>query len=117
MPTPERLTKVLKVDGANITLAPPKAGDRPLIDPTSIWKNREPHTADYEHYRMLLARYSSTFPARQTAHGYVPENVNVLAWVIYVTPLSPSINGCGGWTVDATNARTGQGLGVTGYGP
>jgi hypothetical protein len=116
MPTPERLAKALRLEHGNVVLAPPAPADKPTVDPASVWKDSGSNEW-FETYRLILARYTSLFPARPGPQGHVPENQNVLAWIVYSSPVSPTIEGCGMWGADVTNARTGAAIGSIGWAP
>ncbi len=116
MPQPRRLTRRLVLDQGDVTLEPPAVGDRPTMPASRAWRAAG---ADFpfQWYRLLLARYSAKLLARQNADGSLtPEDRNVLAWVIYGQPRTP-ITGCGGWSLDAFYARTGQQIVSSGWSP
>jgi hypothetical protein len=103
MPTPERLTS--RIENVNVTLDPPASSDQPSVRAEEVWRPPNPR-ANFERYRMLLTRFTSVYP---------PEGRNVLAWVIYASPIT-RIVGCGGYSVHAFDAKTGAGLGQIAYG-
>jgi hypothetical protein len=115
MPTPERLAKALMLERGDITLDPPTPSDHASMSPNKAWAESEP-AQSFEHYRLILARYSARFPAEVGPHGLTPTNQNVLAWVVYSTPNTP-ISGCGGYGVEAFDAFTGESIGIMGYSP
>jgi hypothetical protein len=118
MPTPERLTEQLVLESGNVTLDPPAATDQPKISAAEAWKASGPRMVSFERYRLILARYSAMFPANLNQDGSsTPADQNELAWVVYSTPTSPTIPGCGAWGVNASNALTGKGIGSSAYGP
>ncbi len=116
MPKPERLAATLVIEHGNLTLAPPRPTDHPVESAAQAWRD-DAAKYDYEHYRLILARYSEKLPARVTPHGLVPIEHDVLAWVVYETPISAKIQGCGGWGVNADNATTGHGITSSGWAP
>ena len=115
MPTPERLAKALMLERGDITLDPPTPSDHASMAPNNAWTESEPKQS-FEHYRLILARYSARFPAEVGPHGLTPTNQNVLAWVVYSAPNTP-ISGCGGYGVQSFDAVTGASIGIMGYAP
>jgi len=116
-PTPERLAQRLVLNHGDVTLDPPASGDEPVMTADSAWRQTQPHSP-VEHYRLILARYSAKFPARQNPDGsYTPMNQNELAWVIYSTPPSPQVEGCAGWGLAVFDAKSGQEQTQSGYSP
>jgi hypothetical protein len=109
MPAPVRLRTTLHLHEAQITLAPPRPSDRPAVTPRTLWKNMGPKSA-YMKYQVLLVRYSATVPATQGPNGYVPTDVDLLAWVVYATPLTPAVPGCAGWSINGYSAVNGKGI-------
>ncbi len=72
----------------------------------------------YERYRLILARYSATLPARKNANGSLtPLNHDELFWVVYLSPYSATIAGCGGWGAVVFDAHSGQELTSSGWSP
>ncbi len=116
MPRPERLTAKLSLQHGDVTLTPPAPTDQPVEPATRAWNDQQSREW-FESYQLILARYSSLFPARPGPHGYVPEEQNVLAWIVYSTPVSPTIAGCGMWGADVENALTGQPIASMGWAP
>ncbi|MDQ1466620.1 MAG: hypothetical protein QOH10_1035, partial [Actinomycetota bacterium] len=118
MPTPERLTAQLVLEAGNVTLDPPAPTDQPNISAAEAWKASGPRMVSFERYRLILARYSAKFPANLNKDGSLtPADQKELAWIVYSTPTSPTIPGCGAWGVNASNALTGRGIGSSSYGP
>ena len=118
MPTPERLTEQLVLEDGNVTLDPPAPTDQPNISAAEAWKASGQTMVSFERYRLILARYSAKFPADQNPDGSLtPVDQHVLAWIIYSTPTSPTIPGCGAWGLNVSNALTGKGIGSSAYGP
>jgi hypothetical protein len=116
MPTPERLTTQLVLSNGTVTLRPPTPTDQPVMSATQAW-NRQLDRESFEWYRIILARYSALFPASRGPNGgYVPENQNQLAWIIYSVPTSPTIAGCGHWGLEVFDAATGHGIESSAYG-
>ena len=115
MPTPERLSTTLVLEQGDITLAPPLPSDGATMSPEEAWKKSGPDQW-FEHSRLILARFSSKFPATMGPNGLTPLEQNVLAWVIYSMP-NTQISGCGGWGVLAYDAQTGENVADEGYGP
>jgi hypothetical protein len=115
MPTPERLTTTLVLERGDITLAPPLPSDGATMSPQDAWTESGPDQW-FEHYRLILARFTSKFPATTGPNGLTPLEQNVLAWVIYSAPNTPTL-GCGGWGVVAYDAHTGKNVDNEGYGP
>lgn len=114
MPRPRRLARRLVLENGDVTLSPPRPGDRAAMSAARAWREANPHSP-FTRYRLLLARYSAKLPARPGANGtLVPEDRHILAWVIYGQPRTP-IRGCGGWSLDAYDARTGQGIALAGW--
>ena len=119
MPKPERLLEPLVLDEGNITLAPPTPSDQPVMSAAQAWSKSEPKES-FERYRLILARFSAKFPARENPDGSLtPLNQNELSWVIYSVPYSSTVAGCGSWGVTVYDANTGQGgeLISSGYSP
>jgi hypothetical protein len=113
MPTPERLTHEMVLENGNVTLRPPAPSDQAITSASSVWSTAYPR--NYERYRIILARYSEKLPATLQPDGSLePDNVNVLAWIVYAVPITP-IEGCGMYGLDATNALTGKGMDDAGY--
>jgi len=116
MPAPERLVSRLVLENGNVTLDPPAPSDHATVGAADVWRSPNPR-ADFEQYRVILARYTSKFPAEPNGNGeYVPVNRDILAWIIYATPIT-HIVGCGGYSIDAFDAATGTELGTISYGP
>jgi hypothetical protein len=116
MPAPRRLGRRLALEQGDVTLKPPRHSDRPLMRAAQAWRESGPKSP-FARYHLLLTRYSAKFPARENSDGSeTPENRNVLAWVIYVRPRT-AIAGCGGWSLDAFDARTGHGIDSTIWSP
>lgn len=117
MPSPERVARRLVLDRGTIVLDPPKRSDSAVMFPAQAWKESEP-AASYERYRVVLSRYSAKFPALDGPDGsLIPLEYNILAWVVYSSPRSPTIAGCGGWGVEAFDATTGGQITSDGYAP
>jgi hypothetical protein len=117
MPTPERLTTPLVLERGDITLDPPAPSERPVVSAAQVWNEGGPKQT-FERYRLLLALYSSKFPAQLGPNGsFTPTFQRDLAWVIYSEPRTPKIAGCGTWGVAVFNPATGQPLGSQGYAP
>ena len=119
MPKPERLLERLVLDEGDITLNPPTPSDQPVMSATLAWSKSEPKES-FERYRLILARVSAKFPARENPDGSTtPLIQNELSWVIYSVPYSSTVAGCGGWAVTVYDAATGQGgeLVSSGYSP
>jgi hypothetical protein len=120
MPQPERLTRRLVVDQGDITLAPPRRSDRPVMTAAQAWAQSAQSSpkSPFERYRLILARYSSKFPARPNSNGsYTPMNTDVLAWAVYAMPYGAAIPGCGWWGLDTFDASTGEEIGSDGWWP
>jgi hypothetical protein len=115
MPTPERLATTLVLEQGDITLAPPLPSDDPTMSPQEAWKESGPDQW-FEHYRLILSRFTSKFPATTGPDGLTPLEQNVLTWVIYAAPNTPT-SGCGGCGVVAYDAHTGKNIDSEGYGP
>ena len=114
MPRPRRLARRLVLDHGDVILAPPRPRDRAAMSAAQAWHDARPGSP-FTRYRLLLARYSARLPARPGAGGtLVPQDRHILAWVIYGQPRTP-IPGCGGWSLDAYNARTSRGIVVSGW--
>lgn len=119
MPAPDRLRRrlVLGNKDTDFTLDPPEPSDQATMPAAQAWKESGPKEW-FERYRLILARYSSEFPARLGPDGSVtPIYRNELAWVVYSAPTSPAITGCGGWGVVAFDAHSGQRIGDAGFSP
>ncbi len=119
IPTPERLLERIVLDEGNITLDPPAPSDHPEMSAAQAWSKSEPKES-FERYRLILARFSAKFPARENPDGSsTPLNQKELSWVIYSVPYSSTVAGCGGWGVTVFDAATGQGgeLISSGYSP
>lgn len=115
MPTPERLIEPLVLNSGNVILDPPAPSDQAIMTATKAWNESGPKNP-YEQYRLILARYSARLPASQSPNGSLtPFSQNVLSWVIYLSPSSPTIAGCGGWGVTVFNAHTGQAITSSGW--
>lgn len=108
MPMPERETQTLVLNRSEVTLDPPLPSDQPAIAPAQVWDESAPKSA-FELYHVILARYSARFPARQNPDGSLtPLSQHELAWVIYATPFSTGVAGCGAWGADVFDALSGQ---------
>lgn len=116
MPAPERLTRQLVLDRGNFTFDPPGASDGAVMPATRAWRETGLRES-FEHYRLILTRYTAKFPAVLGPHGPVPTISDELAWVVLSAPNSPQISGCGLWGVVAYDAVTGKALGSSGYAP
>jgi hypothetical protein len=118
MPTPERAAAPLVLERGNITIDPPLPSDHPTTSAEQAWKADTGPKQSFERYRLLLARYSASFPARQNPDGSLtPQNQNELAWVIYSSPYSAAIAGCGMWGVSVADAHSGQEVISAGWAP
>jgi hypothetical protein len=120
MPKPRRLSRRMVVDQGTTTLAPPPASARPTTSAARAWREAG-SKVPFDRYRIFLTLYSSKYPATPNANGSTtPLDHDVLAWVIYATPATaataPGV-ACGGWQLIAYDARTGQGIISSGYGP
>lgn len=117
MPAPRRLARRLVVELGNITMTPPLRSDQPVMRAAQAWRESGTKSV-FERYRLLLVRYSSKYPAAPNAQGLlVPENHDVLAWVVYAFPFSTAVAGCGGWSVYGFNALTGTAMADDGWSP
>ena len=117
MPTPERIATRLVLENGNATLDPPLPSDRAVMPAAQAWTTSGPKP-DFEHARLVLARYSAKTPATQHADGSLtPEHQNQLMWIVLSAPNSPGIQGCGMWGYHLFDARTGQDLESAGYAP
>jgi hypothetical protein len=112
MPTPERLSKRLVLDHGSEVLEPPFPTQHAVMSASSAWVQADPKEP-YEHYRLILARFFAQYPAA----GSTPMNDGQLDWLIYASPISSSIQGCGGWGLDVFDATTGQGVESDGWSP
>jgi hypothetical protein len=113
MPRPQRLTNRLVV-GSNITLEPPLAKDQASVPPAVAWNGSQGGLSHLptNTYRLFLARYSAQFPATVQPNGSTtPDAQNVLAWVLYASPVTPTNPTCGQEEVAAFDAHTGKMLG------
>lgn len=117
MPTPTRLDRPMVLEQGDITLDPPRPADRASVPATVAWDSPSYSTRlPTSTYQLLLARYSSKYPAVQSADGsLVPQDQNILAWVLYSHPVTTS-GGCGFWTLDVYDAHTGKPVGGAGWG-
>jgi len=121
MPAPGRLARRLVLDQGDVTLNPPLPSDQPALSAARAWSaaqawNESGPWEFFSRYRLILARYSSRFPARQNPGGSLtPLNHNELAWVIYSRPYSATIAGCGGWGLVVFDARNGQMIGSSSW--
>ena len=117
MPTPARLDHRIVVDRGNVVLDPPLAADQPTVAPSVAWASgqgaaRVPTSG----YRLYLARYHATTPPPiETDKGQTHDVQGLLAWVLYVSPLSPDVPGCGLWGVTVYDAHTGAEVGYSGW--
>jgi hypothetical protein len=116
MPKPERLATTLRLLRGQITLEPPQPRDHTTVTPGALWKRLGPKS-NFEKYQIILARYSSLYPQQPGPNGYVPSNEKVLTWVVYSTPLSPHLAGCGGWALDAFDASDGKDVAAQAWAP
>jgi hypothetical protein len=117
MPEPERLTTRLVLEHGNSTLDPPLPSDRAVMTAAQAWTAAGTRP-DFEHARLVLARYSATLPATQHADGSLtPDHQNQLMWIVLSAPNSPDVQGCGMWGYHLFDARTGQDLESAGYTP
>src|SRR5437016_7948817 len=117
MPAPERLAQRLVLERGDVTLDPPHATDRPLMAAAQAWQQSGPKQS-VERYRLILGRYSAKFPARQNPDGSLtPLTQDELAWVVYATPTTPDVAGCGLWGLVVFDARSGQEQAASGYSP
>ena len=118
MPRPNRLTKALVVNEGNITLSPPAVGEQPSTSAESAWARLASYTSPLERFQLFLATYSAKLPARLEPNGsLVPVDQNVLAWVVYSSPRSPAIQGCGLWGINAEDATSAQVIEDGGWAP
>jgi hypothetical protein len=117
MPAPERLATRLVLENGNSTLDPPRPADQATMTPEQAWTDSG-SKQDFEHFRLVLARYSAQTPANQQPDGtLIPEHQDQLMWIVLSAPNSPEIQGCGGWGYHLFDARTGQDLESAGYSP
>ncbi len=117
MPTPERLARPLILEQGEVTLDPPLASDESNVSAAQVWKESGPKQS-YERYRLILARYSATLPARKNANGsLMPLDHDELSWVVYSSPYSATTAGCGGWGAVVFDAHNGQELISSGWSP
>jgi hypothetical protein len=117
MPTPERLSKPLVLDRGSEELKPPSPVQHAVMTASSAWTQSEPKQP-YEHYRLILARFFAQYPAQMGPGGSsTPLNDGQLDWVVYSSPISASIQGCGSWGLDVFDATTGQGVESDGWSP
>ena len=117
MPTPERLATPLVLEQGEVTLDPPLPSDQATASASQAWSDSGPKQS-YERYRLILALYSDTLPARKNANGsFTPLNHHQLAWVVYSSPYSATVTGCGGWGMDVFNAHSGQEVTSSGWSP
>ena len=117
MPTPERLASPLVLEQGEVTLDPPLPSDESAVSAATVWNESGPKQP-YERYRLILARYSATLPARKNANGsFTPLNHNELSWVVYAAPYSATIAGCGGWGMDVYDAHSGEQVISSGWAP
>ena len=108
MPRPERLTVRLVLNQGDITLDPPLPSDQPSVSAAFIWKRASNGNPLYRN-QLLLTRLSARLPAQEQPNGtLVPQYQNVLVWVVYSVPRSPSIPGCGDPGVQIFNSTNGQ---------
>jgi hypothetical protein len=115
MPAPERLSTRLVLENGRATLDPPLPADRATMTPEQAWRDSGTKQ-NFEHFRLVLARYSAALPATQHPDGSLtPEHRNQLMWIVLSAPNSPEIQGCGMWGFDLFDARTGQALESAGY--
>lgn len=117
MPAPERLATTLVLEKGDFTLAPPRRGDVARVEPAKVWASGGQSRPNYLRYRLILARFSSKYPANPGPNGYEPVNRDVLAWVVYSVPMSADVTGCGMWGLHVVNATTGIGIIDAGYAP
>jgi hypothetical protein len=115
-PDPERLTEPMTIDNGDITLDPPRPGDEPGVSGERIW-NSQDRSSRGTTYRLILARFSSRYPAKPGPNGsLLPLDHDELAWVVYGTPEMTGAGPCGGYSFDAYDAVTGLGILAGGYG-
>jgi hypothetical protein len=109
MPTATRLAQRLLIGGGSMD--PPLPTDRPVVPASIAWHNPEssPLLLPTENYRLFLARYTGGGRTLEPK-GWVTTNDNVLAWVLYSSPVTPTPS-CGFSSYGAYGALTGQGLG------
>ncbi|MGH2719044.1 MAG: hypothetical protein ACRDJU_10725 [Actinomycetota bacterium] len=109
MPTPERLTAPLAIENGQLTLDPPAPGDQAVMSAAAVWASvRYPEAGAT--YRLILAQYTSPFPATTPEGAMAPEDQGVLAWVIYAVPAQTSEGSCGNYSVSGFNATTSKPL-------
>jgi hypothetical protein len=116
MPAPTRLATRRFLEQRTVKLDPPRSGDRPTMTARRAWQKagtKEPGAS----YELILARYSSKFPARVVGGKDKPIYQHVLAWVVYAVPTITPEGPCGGFGLSVFNARTGKSLGTSGYYP
>ena len=120
MPTPQRLDHRLVLQHGNYVLDPPPPGEAPAVSAAVVWAAAKPspgsQTVDSQ--QLLLTLFSAPFPATLQPGGRtVPDDQNLLVWVVYSTPLNPSVPDCGGWGINVFNATTGAQLISGGWTP
>jgi hypothetical protein len=116
MPPPERLARRLVLNRGNFTFDPPEASDEAVMSAVRAWRESGPQQS-FEHYRLILTRYSARLPAVIGPHGsFIPTTSDELAWVVLSAPNTP-ITGCGLWGVEAFDAGSGKEIGSSGYAP
>lgn len=114
-PRPARLDRQMVLGQGDVTLDPPLPSDQASVSATVAWTGSRPLPTST--YRLYLARYSSKFPAAPGPdRTLIPEEQNVLAWVLYSSPVTAS-GQCGSSGVSVYDAHTGQPIGSQGWAP
>jgi hypothetical protein len=117
MPIPQRLAAPLTLEGGLLTLDPPQRSDQAGMSADQAWQDSGAKQPG-ETYQIILARYTSEFPATQNADGTLtPMNSDRLAWIVYQQPVHTSVGDCGLFGVEAFDATTGAVITQTGYSP
>jgi hypothetical protein len=112
MPTPERQSGTLTVDGGRDTLGPLEPGDDATATPEEVWARSGGQHSPLERYRLILTRYSSQLPLGPGG-GYAPQFGPIVSWVIYATPITHL---CGMSSLSRYDATSGDDLGGSAWG-
>ena len=131
MPPAQTLREPLTYAAMNVALQPPPPGARPKVSAAAAWRTVAQHGLPADQTGLVLALFTSEFPARQTPHGFKSEFVRTLAWVVTAEGLISSeelsvplgsvpsaLPTCLPWRgLSAVDASTGQELVAIGAGP
>jgi hypothetical protein len=82
MPPAQTLNEPLTYAAMNVALQPPPLGTRPKVSAAAAWRTVAQFGLPNDQTGLVLALFTSEFPARQTPRGFKSVFVRTLAWVV-----------------------------------